>query len=285
MLKPTDLANLLAKIPACPDEDCETLGKCCHVSVIIESCYAGNFNVPGVTGQGRTVVGTSINTPSWATYRGGGVYTQGFDKDSRDPASDTNQDSNVDPMEANVTAVDAVNTFNGKYGKSQAPWSNSQECECKCPCKVSVGAEKTVWDDVSQQYVDETQAQLGEFVYFRLEIENDGKCCNLTGLQIIDFLPSGLEYYPEEVTIWYHGEPFPGEPDEIIPGEMEIEVVFNLEEIEALAPGEHMAIVYKATAVELGPNINELSASAHCSVDPSKVVSDEDTATVIVVES
>ena len=288
-MKPTDgdskdnsLEDFLNKIPPCPDEDCNTAGKCCSVTVIIESCYAGNFNTPGVTGQGRTVVGTSSNTPSWATYPGGGVYTQGFDKDSRDPASDTNQDSKVDPMEANKSAEDAVDANNSKRGKSQAPWSNSQECPCKCPCKASIDGEKWVWNDATDKWVNEIQAVPGQGVTFRLEIENDGKCRDIVEPQMIDFLPGCLDY-GGGATIFYNGQHKSRPPDEINQSEMGLELVWDLDEIEALSPGDGLAIEYDAIAVAPGANVNVLFSSAHCAVDYSNVVSDQDTATVMVV--
>lgn len=285
--KDNTLADFLKKIPCCPEEDCDTRGECCNITVIIDSCFAGSFNVAGVTGECRTVIGSSNDTCSYGSYPVGLVYTQGFDKDSRDQAS-AGADGCVSPMEAHKTAKDAVDAYNRVEPiTNQTPWiSPGSNCTCKCPCKPSIGAEKWVldWDGGSAEWVDEVEAQQGEPVYFRLEIENDGKCRDLSGLQVIDVLPSGLEYLPGSVTISYDEEQWPGEP-EIIPGEMGTELVFNLEEIEALAPGETVAIVYKASAVELGPAINELSASAHCAVDPSKVVSDEDTATVTVVET
>jgi PKD repeat protein len=280
--KDNSLEDFLNKIPPCPDEDCTTAGKCCHVTVIMESCYAGNFNTPGVTGQGRTVVGTSSNTPSWATYPGGGAYTQGFDKDSRDPASDTNQDGYIDPMEADKTARDAVNANNSKRGKSQAPWSNSQECECKCPCKASIDGEKWVWSDVSQDWVDGIQALPGQPVSFRLEIENDGKCRDIVEPQMTDILPGCLDY-DGGATLFYNGQHKSRPPDEINQGGLGLELVWNLDEIEALSPGEGLAIEYDATAVEPGANVNVLFCSAHCAVDYSNVVSDQDTATVMVV--
>ena len=70
VLEPTDsdgdgnsLADFLKKIPPCPDEDCELPGACCHVSVVIEACFAGSFNVDGVTGEGRAVMGSSTSRP------------------------------------------------------------------------------------------------------------------------------------------------------------------------------------------------------------------------------
>jgi len=288
-MKPTDgdgkdnsLEDFLNKIPPCkPDEDCETPGTCCHVTVIIESCYAGNFNVPGVTGRGRTVTGTSTNTPSWATYPGGGVYTQGFDKDSRDPASDTNQDGNVDPAEANESAEDAVDNNNQKQGKSQAPWSSSQECECKCPCKPGIDGDKWVWSDVFKTWVDEINAMPGQPVTFRLEIENDGECRDIVEPKMIDFLPGCLDY-EGGATIFYNGQRKSRPPDEISQSGMGLELTWNLDEIESLAPGDSIAIEYDAVAVYPGANVNILLASAHCAVDYSVVVSDQDTATVMV---
>ena len=276
------LEDFLNKIPACPDEDCETAGKCCHVTVIIESCYSGNFNAPGVTDQGRTVVGTSSNTPSWATYPGGGIYTQGLDDDSRDPNSDANGDGYVNPMEANTSAVAAVDANNSKHGKSQAPWSNSQECECKCPCKPSTDADKWVWDDVSEQWVDEITAILEQTVSFRLEMENDGEV-PLVELQMIDLLPDCLVYKPGTGYMYFRGGEEPREPDEIISGEMGTQLIWNLAEVEVLLPGETLAIEFDAIAVEPGPNVDMLEASGACAEDPSVVASDEDTATVMVM--
>jgi len=289
-LSAKNLTDFLKKIPCCPDAACNTTGKCCNITVIIEACHAGTFNVTGVTGECWTVIGASNDTVAYGSSASGGVYTKGFDNDSRNVTSDKNGDKCVSPMEAHITAVAAVDKNNSIPPIThQTPWiSPGSNCTCKCACKPSLKAEKWV-GTLSVPYGDEIQVQLGEeFVYFRLEIENDGKCCNLTGLQVIDFLPSGLEYLTGTVTITYDEEQWPREPDEIVymdgeTGTIVWKIVWNLEEIEALAPGENIAIVYKATAVELGPNINELSASAHCAVDPSKVVYDEDTATVTVV--
>jgi PKD repeat protein len=281
--KDNTLADFLKKIPPCPDEDCEKPACCCHVTVIIESCYAGNFNTPGVTGQGRTVVGTSSNTPSWATYPGGGVYTQGFDKDSRDSTSDTNQDGNVDPAEADKTAKDAVNTNNSKRGKSQAPWSSSQECECKCPCEPGIGGDKWVWDELFDEWVNETEAEVGQTVRFRLEIENDGECRDIAEPELIDFLPGCLDY-ADEAIIFYNGvEHGARPPDDINQTVAGLQLTWDLDEIEELAPGESIAIEYDAVASYPGPNVNVLYSSAHCTYDPSVVVTDEDTATVMVV--
>jgi hypothetical protein len=118
-LKPEDLADLLDKIPPCPDEDCDIVGKCCHVTVVIESCYAGNFNVDGVKGQGRTVMGSSDDEPADASN--GGVFSSGFSQASRDEDNDINEDGNIDPSEAYTSAKNKVDENNGKTGRGQEP--------------------------------------------------------------------------------------------------------------------------------------------------------------------
>ena len=62
LLTPSALADMLGDFDACDGEECGTPG-CCHVSVIIESCYAGNFNVPGLNDNENIVVsGSSSDT-------------------------------------------------------------------------------------------------------------------------------------------------------------------------------------------------------------------------------
>ena len=117
MLTPSKLATLLAKIPACEDENCEKEQVNCHVTVVIESCYAGSFNTPGVTGLGRTVMGSSKNEEADAS--GGGVFTQGFDKASRSEGSDVNDDDFVSPREAYDQAKTTVENNNKKPGRKK----------------------------------------------------------------------------------------------------------------------------------------------------------------------
>jgi PKD repeat protein len=278
------LEDFLNKIPPCPDEDCETPGCCCHISVIIESCFAGNFNVDGVTGEGRSVVGTSTDTESWATYSGGGVYTEGLDEDLRDPDSDTSiPPDGVDPMEANESAKAKVNEHNRKQGKAQEPWEDNQWCECKCPCKPGIDVDKWVWYDPFDTWSDEIEAEPGQPVTFRLEIENDGECRDIVDLGMIDFLPGCLEYGNEAV-IYYNGTPYGSRPpDDINQSGGGLLLIWDLSDIGALAPGETIAIEYDAIAEYPGPNINEVFVSAHCAYDYSVIVYDQDAATVFVI--
>jgi hypothetical protein len=282
MLTPSRLANLLGKIPPCPDEECKTPGKCCHVSVIIESCYAGNFNKPGVTGQGRAVVGTSDDTPSQGVYPGGGVYTAGLAEDMQDPTSDQNTPPDgVDPMEANTSASQAVAQNNKRTGKSQQPWSDSQWCDCKCPCKPGIDVEKWVWDETGEDWVDETTVWPDQTVSFRLDILSSGNCCDIVEMEVVDTLPDCLEY-AGEATLYVDSKAYGREPGEISQGDEGLTMRWNLMEIEALAPGESVAIEYEAIAEELGENVNTVYASAHCGYDYSVIVSDQDDASVLV---
>jgi hypothetical protein len=282
MLKPGDLANLLAKIPPCPDEDCETPGKCCHVSVIIESCYAGNFNLPGVTGQGRAVVGTSNDTPSQGVYPGGGVYTAGLAKDMKDPSADQNDPPDgVDPMEANVSASEAVTQNNKQSGKSQQPWSSNQWCDCKCPCKPGIDVEKWVWDEMAEDWVDEIEVWPDEMVTFRLDILSSGKCRDIVELEIVDTVPDCLEYAGEAV-LYVDDKAYDREPGQISQSDGGLKLTWNLMEIETLAPGESVAIEYEAIAREVGENENVVYGSAHCGYDYSVIVTDQDDASVWV---
>jgi hypothetical protein len=140
-----------------------------------------------------------------------------------------------------------------------------------------------VWSDISQDWVNEINASPGQAVTFRLEIENDGECRDIVEPKMIDFLPGCLDY-EGGATIFYNGQKHGSRsPDEINQSEMGLQLVWDLDEIEALAPGESIALEYDAIAVEPGANVNLLFSSAHCAVDYSVVVSDQDTATVMVV--
>jgi hypothetical protein len=282
MLKPSDLAKLLNKIAPCPDEDCQTPDACCHVSVIIESCYAGNFNLPGVTGLGRAVVGSSTDTPALGIYPGGGVYTASLVKGLKDPGADTNDPPDgVDPMEANTLASQAVAQNNQQTGRSQQPWSDNQWCDCSCPCKPGIDVEKRVWDETTEDWVDNIGVWPDEPVSFRLDISNSGNCCDLVDIGITDTVPEGLEY-TGEVVLYVGGKTYDGEPDDISQGEGGLTLSWNLLEIAKLVPGDSIAIEYNVIARELGEHPNKVYANAHCSQDYGVTVNDHDDASVSV---
>jgi len=281
--KDNTLADFLKKIPCCPNEDCDTAGKCCNITVIIDCCYAGTFNVTGVTGECRTVIGTSNNTATYG-YASGGDYTRGFDNDSRNATSDRNRDGFVSPAEAHVTAVEEVEKENKKCGTNQTPWiSPGSNCTCKCAGNASIDVEKWIWYELYGTWVDEIEVLPGALVAFVLEIESDGKDRDIVDLEIIDFLPYCLVFDYEFTPILYYNDmAYFTPPDTMTQVEGGVELYWNLAEIGPLAPGESIAIEYYAYAEYPGENINILYGTAHCAVDSSKVVSDEDTATVMV---
>ena len=290
VLEPTDrdgdgksLADFLKKIPPCPDEDCDLAGACCHVSVVIESCFAGNFNVDGVTGAGRAVTGSSTDTESWGTSEGG-IYTQGFDADSRDPDADLSEppDGTVDPMEANESAKEDVAEHNRKRGKGQEPWEDNQWCECKCPCQPDIDVDKWVQIEQFDLWVNQVAAVPEQPVRFRLEIESTGKCRDIIDVLVIDALPDCLEYDGGAVLYLNGHRQGSRPPDDAIRSSAGTELLWDLADLGPLSPGDQVTIEYDAIAVEPGINLNIMHSQAHCSYDYSNIVSDSDTAAVLV---
>lgn len=281
LLTPQILGNMLSTyLPACPDEDCDVPGKCCHVQVVIESCYAGNFNTPSVTGQGRTVIGSSNDEP--AAAESGGAFTQGFARASRDDDSDTNDEAGVDPSEAFNGASDTINDNNNKSGRDQEPWKDSQECECKCPCRPNITADKKV-DNGTGEWFDEIDAFEGETLYFLCEINNTGECRNVTSLSMVDTLDPCL-LYVEESALLYHNDEFISDISPLIEEDISGTVLmFNIDEIDLLAPGETIAIEYQAIANETGENTNTMECNAQCTYDPSIFVESTDSVIVNVL--
>ncbi|MFP3897966.1 MAG: hypothetical protein ACLFVD_01430 [Dehalococcoidia bacterium] len=284
LLTPSALASMLGGFDACDGEECGTPG-CCHVSVVIESCYAGNFNTPGLNDQENIVVsGSSTDTPAQGIYPGGGVYTAGFVGGLQDSDADTDDPPDgVDPAEAHDSADAAVqNHPRSKKGKQQS-WSEGDWCDCVCPCSPDIDVEKWVWYDSLETWVDEIEVPRGQLVAFRLDIESTGTCRDIVDLEIIDFLPDCLDYAGE--AILYHNEiPYDRPPDEISPVSGGLQLTWDLADMGPLAPGESIAVEYSAYAESPGPNTNEVLVSAHCSYDYANIVTDQDSATVLVQE-
>ena len=283
VLTPSALASMLGDFDACDGQECGTPG-CCHVSVVIESCYAGNFNVPGLNDQENIVVsGSSTDTPAQGIYPGGGVYTAGFVSGLQDSSADTDDPPDgVDPAEAHDSADAAVQNHPRSKKGNQQSWSEGDWCDCVCPCSPDIDVEKWVWYDPFEVWVDEIEVPQGQLVTFRLDVESTGTCRDIVDLEMIDFLPDCLEYANEAI-LYYNEIPYYRPPDDISPVAGGLQLTWDLADIGPLAPGDSIAIEYDAIASYPGPNINELLASAHCTYDPSVVVSDEDTATVMVV--
>jgi uncharacterized repeat protein (TIGR01451 family) len=283
LLTPSTLSSLLAKIPACEDQLCDDEEVNCHVNVVIESCYAGSFNIDGVKGPGRTVMGSSSDEP--ASAAGGGVFTSGFNDSSRSEGSDANDDGVVSPAEAFDIAKNSVDKNNAKPSRKnkedQEPWKDSQECECRCPNNPSVTGGKYAWDGTA--WVDEVAVSVGDTVMFKLELENDGGVKNVENIRVVDSLPSGLSYVSGSGVLYQNGENL-GLRNycNIMDGTSGVDYLWVLTEIAYLAPGETIAIEYSATALSDGTYTNSYYGYAYCSEDTSILVSCEDTAVVTI---
>jgi len=282
--KDNSLKDFLDKIPACPDQDCEKAGCCCNVTVVIESCFAGNFDVDGVKGEGRTVIGTSTDTEAWATS-GGGNYTRGMVEGMRDQDTDTDDPPNgVDPTEAHENGEEAVSEGNKERGgKPQEPWAKGRECECRCPCEPDIDVDKWVWNEATDRWVDQVKAAPGNVVRFRVEIENTGECRDLVDLEMIDNMAGCLEY-AGDARLDFDGDEGAWEPDRIWQSGGGTVLFWDLSDLPPLSPGEVIGIEYDAEATETGPNANKATAGGHCSVDYSTVVSSADLAVVMVYD-
>jgi len=134
---------------------------------------------------------------------------------------------------------------------------------------------------MAEDWVDEITVWPDEPVTFRLDILSSGKCRDIVELEIVDTVPDCLEYAGEAV-LYVGDQAYDREPGHISQGDGGLELSWNLLEIEALAPGESVAIEYEAIAEGLGENENTVYASAHCGYDYSVVVDDQDSASVWV---
>ena len=118
----SELADMLDKIPSdqCDGQSCKNSG-CCDVSVIIESCYAGNFK-DALAGPGRNIyVSSSSSQPSQYGHDGsGGEYSDRYADAKRNQAN-ADADGYITPGAAHSGA--------GSWG-GQTPDSDEQGCAC-----------------------------------------------------------------------------------------------------------------------------------------------------------
>jgi len=133
--------------------------------------------------------------------------------------------------------------------------NETNNCEVnivECPPGVpSIEVEKTVWDQVVEEWVDELTAPVGETVTFNSTVHNNGECCNLTNITVTDTLSNSFEFVnatPEPdavsetskgtVLTWY------------IPG--------------SLAPCESLTFLINASLIETGDDTNVQNATGWC---------------------
>lgn len=114
-------------------------------------------------------------------------------------------------------------------------------------------------------------------------MENNGTCRNVTDLTIVDILPYGLDYYGD-ANLFLNGINIGHrEPDSFIEKPCGLWLTWDLDEIESLSPGDEIMIQFTVETVSIGEYENYVVGEAHCSYDPSIVVSGEDSATVNVI--
>ncbi|MFZ2071732.1 MAG: hypothetical protein WAV32_09115, partial [Halobacteriota archaeon] len=136
----------------------------------------------------------------------------------------------------------------------------------ECPPGVtSIDVEKTVWDQATEAWVDEITAPLGETVTFNSTVHNDGECCNLRNITVMDTLSDSLKYMSATP-----------EPDEVIKNpDGTTTLMWKISG--ELAPRESLTFLINATLIKTGEGINVQNATAWCG---ETMVADEDTATV-----
>ncbi|MEA3325439.1 MAG: GEVED domain-containing protein, partial [Euryarchaeota archaeon] len=138
------------------------------------------------------------------------------------------------------------------------------------PCEPSIDVEKKVLDPETGEGVDAITADVGDTVRFQFTIHNNGTCCDLTDIVVVDRLSESLEYADNAMVNGVPGEPtfvginsvaweFPGQ---------------------VLEPCQTITIEFDAEVVECGIDENIVRVKAVC-VDMGVSVTDKDTATVM----
>ncbi|MEM7384213.1 MAG: hypothetical protein AAF514_04650, partial [Verrucomicrobiota bacterium] len=127
------LEAALSMIPACKDEDCDTPGKSCQVTVLIESCYSGQF-VDAVAGEGRDVISASdSDEPSYFGNDGsGGEFSDRY-RECFEGGGSGLFDLNGDGFEEPGEMFGCFGSLAPKGGQSQTPQLKSGVCDCVCP--------------------------------------------------------------------------------------------------------------------------------------------------------
>ena len=147
--------------------------------------------------------------------------------------------------------------------------NETNNCEVnfvECPCAPSIDVKKTVWNQVTEEWVDKLTAPLGETVTFNSTIHNDGECCNLTNLTITDTLSDSFEYVGH----------YPNITAEIIKNpDGSTTLIWEIPG--PLAPCESLTFLINATLIKTGVDTNVQKATAWCG---ETMVADEDTASV-----
>ncbi len=143
ILTPEKLDELLSLISPCKDQNCETKGVTCHMSIVIDSCHSGNFDI--LEREGRNVALSCASSETAAFGKDekgqwhGGDYTNGFVKDMWSPkTADVNKDGIVSAKEAHDSAKSKL-SIAASSGKAQTPSFYGGECKCSLICGAKCG--------------------------------------------------------------------------------------------------------------------------------------------------
>jgi len=137
-------------------------------------------------------------------------------------------------------------------------------------CVPGIEVSKTVWN--GSAWVKETTANLGDTLRFRIWIHNNGTCCNLTNITVVDILSDSLNY-SDDATV----NGVPQEPVQVAPNE------YKWEFAGPLAPCEDITIEFNATVIKCpAVDTNTVNVTAWCN---DTMVADEDSATVAVLST
>ena len=141
------------------------------------------------------------------------------------------------------------------------------------PPKPGIEVNKTVWNETTDAWVDEITANISDTVIFNSTIHNNGTCCNLTNITVMDTMSDSLEYFDAHPVL----------PDAVISNpEGTTTLVWNIS-ISGIQipPGETMWFLIAANVTKCGlePDWNKQNATAEAC---GETVYDEDYAYVNV---
>ena len=131
-------------------------------------------------------------------------------------------------------------------------------------CTPAIEVNKTVWNGTA--WVKEVTANVSDTLRFRLWVHNNGTCCNLTNISIMDTLSDSLNYSDNATVNGASQEPVQTGPREY---------VWNF--AGPFAPCQNITIEFDARVIECGSDTNVVNATGWCN---ETMVSDEDSANV-----
>ena len=120
------------------------------------------------------------------------------------------------------------------------------------PTPTAIEVNKTVFNEITSQWVNETTVNVNDTVRFRCEVHNNGTC-NLTNITVTDILPDSLEYSGNATV-----DAAPREPDWIAGNRFEWNFTGSL------TPCETITIEFDARVIECGAGKNIVNATAWC---------------------